>query len=288
MARDTGRRGAGGSEPQPVPRRTRRAWLDAACSRSKRRAADAANRRWCRCGSRRQVRGLMARSTPACSRRCSATAASRVSAGAPGDAGRGRRPRAAAWPGFRPTRSGRRRGWPTAPIAGRGPPCWTAGELLLEAAGGGRASTNRWIFRDPRSINAEPSGRSVAHGAGPRCAPLLATARPLTAARRSDGQVATARESGASEATSEPVDRRFGRKGSGIERGFRSNPRSGPDGFRGKGSGIERGFCAKPRSEPDRFAEKPRHKPRQKPRHPTGAREGNPRTPEPQKPPQPP
>jgi hypothetical protein len=53
-----------------------------------------------------------------------------------------------------------------------------SGELLLAAAGGGRARTNRWLLRDPRSINPEPN---VAQR--DRVAPST-LARPLMAAAK--------------------------------------------------------------------------------------------------------
>ena len=170
----------------------------------------------------------------------------------------------------------------------------SSGEIALTTAGGGRAITNRWVIRDPRSVNPEPLVAVQTRPAPPaRARPLIATARPLTSEHSGAARPAASggfherkrgrrtERSGSRKPRSEPDG--FGPKGSGIERGFRSKPRSGPDGFHGKGSGIERGFCPKPRSEPDGFARNPATKPRQKPRHPTCAREGNPRTPESEK-----
>ena len=52
------------------------------------------------------------------------------------------------------------------------------GELVLAAAGGGRARTNRWTIPDPRSINANPVAAARPWSApGLRARPLLATAR---------------------------------------------------------------------------------------------------------------
>ena len=53
------------------------------------------------------------------------------------------------------------------------------GELLLVAAGGGRARTNRWTIPDPRSINPEPVVAARPRPApGPGARPLIAAARP--------------------------------------------------------------------------------------------------------------
>jgi hypothetical protein len=53
-------------------------------------------------------------------------------------------------------------------------------ELALPAAGGGRANTNQWLIRDPRSINPEPVPAAERRSAPPRSArPLMAAARRL-------------------------------------------------------------------------------------------------------------
>jgi hypothetical protein len=53
-----------------------------------------------------------------------------------------------------------------------------SGELLLEAAGGGRGRTNRWVLRDPRSINAEPALAKRTRVAPNRAArPLMASTK---------------------------------------------------------------------------------------------------------------
>lgn len=55
----------------------------------------------------------------------------------------------------------------------------SSGELVLAAAGGGRARTNHWTITDPRSINPEPVTAARARPVpGPGARPLLATARP--------------------------------------------------------------------------------------------------------------
>jgi hypothetical protein len=54
-----------------------------------------------------------------------------------------------------------------------------SGELVLAAAGGGRARTNHWTIPDPGSINLEPAVAARARPApGPGIRPLLATVRP--------------------------------------------------------------------------------------------------------------
>jgi len=62
-----------------------------------------------------------------------------------------------------------------------------SGELVLDATGGGRARTNRWLLRDPREAGAEPVlGRRT------RVAPN-GTDRPLLATAREPGAVQAAR-----------------------------------------------------------------------------------------------
>ena len=102
-----------------------------------------------------------------------------------------------------------------------------SGELTLVTAGGGRARTNAWVLRDPRTDEA----RSVAIAPRARVAPGRA-ARPLIATVQSGAPMPP------------PKRRRAwaSRKGSGIERGIGSKPRSEPDGLGWKGSGIERCF----------------------------------------------
>ena len=79
----------------------------------------------------------------------------------------------------------------------------SSGEIALTTAGGGRAITNRWVIRDPRSVNPEPLVAVQTRPAPPaRARPLIATARPLTsepqeqlALPRAEGST-TAREAG--------------------------------------------------------------------------------------------
>ncbi|HEX3831963.1 MAG TPA: hypothetical protein VHW04_08330, partial [Solirubrobacteraceae bacterium] len=53
-----------------------------------------------------------------------------------------------------------------------------SGELVLAAAGGGRARTNHWTIPDPRSINPEPvTAARPRPRPGPGARPLMATAR---------------------------------------------------------------------------------------------------------------
>jgi hypothetical protein len=67
------------------------------------------------------------------------------------------------------------------------------GEVALEAAGGGRAKTNRWVLRDPRSGNPEPVLAPRGRVAPSRSArPLLATVTEPAAAGRSEPAVAPA------------------------------------------------------------------------------------------------
>jgi hypothetical protein len=62
-----------------------------------------------------------------------------------------------------------------------------SGEVALEAAGGGRAKTNRWVLRDPRSGNPEPVLAPLGRVAPSRSArPLLATVTEPDAADRSE------------------------------------------------------------------------------------------------------
>ena len=57
----------------------------------------------------------------------------------------------------------------------------SSGEIVLTTAGGGRANTNRWVIRDPRSVNPEPLVAARTRPASPaRARPLIAAARPLT------------------------------------------------------------------------------------------------------------
>ena len=68
-----------------------------------------------------------------------------------------------------------------------------SGEVALEAAGGGRAKTNRWVLRDPRSGNPEPVLAPRGRVAPSRSArPLLATVTEPDAADRSEPAVAPA------------------------------------------------------------------------------------------------
>jgi hypothetical protein len=56
----------------------------------------------------------------------------------------------------------------------------TSGEIVLDAAGGGRAITNRWIVLDPTAVNPEPLTAAQRRPGMPDGArPLLATAREL-------------------------------------------------------------------------------------------------------------
>ena len=103
-----------------------------------------------------------------------------------------------------------------------------SGELTLVTAGGGRARTNAWVLRDPRTDEA----RRVAIAPRARVAPGRA-ARPL---------IATVRAAGA-DCRRRSVDPLWAsRKGSGIERGIENKPRSEPDGLGWEESGIERCF----------------------------------------------
>jgi hypothetical protein len=53
-------------------------------------------------------------------------------------------------------------------------------EIVLQAPGGGRANTNQWLIRDPRSVNPEPVAAAPRRFAPSRSArPLLAAARQL-------------------------------------------------------------------------------------------------------------
>ena len=68
-----------------------------------------------------------------------------------------------------------------------------SGEVALEAAGGGRAKTNRWVLRDPRSGNPEPVLAPRGRVAPSRLArPLLATVTEPGAADRREPAVAPA------------------------------------------------------------------------------------------------
>jgi hypothetical protein len=68
-----------------------------------------------------------------------------------------------------------------------------SGEVALEAAGGGRAKTNRWVLRDPRLGNPEPVLAPLGRVAPSRSArPLLATVTEPDAADRSEPAVAPA------------------------------------------------------------------------------------------------
>jgi hypothetical protein len=79
----------------------------------------------------------------------------------------------------------------------------SSGEIALTTAGGGRANTNQWVIRDPRSVNPAPLVAVRTRPAPPAGArPLIATARPLTsepqeqlALPRAEGST-TAREAG--------------------------------------------------------------------------------------------
>jgi len=69
----------------------------------------------------------------------------------------------------------------------------TSGEVALEAAGGGRAKTNRWVLREPRTGNPEPVLAPRGRVAPSRSArPLLATVIEPDAADRSEPAVAPA------------------------------------------------------------------------------------------------
>ena len=151
-----------------------------------------------------------------------------------------------------------------------------SGELLLAAAGGGRARTNHWQIPNPSSINPEAvtaaRPRPVPR---PGTRPLLATTRPPESA--AEDQLDLLVEAVAGE-----------RKGPGLSGVSGSKPRSEPDGFARKGSGIERGFHRKPRSEPDGLWRNPATNPA---RNPATQRAHGKGTPEPQnqkQPPQPP
>jgi hypothetical protein len=101
-----------------------------------------------------------------------------------------------------------------------------SGELTLVTMGGGRARTNGWLLRDPRTDEAP----RVAIAPRIRVAPRPA-ARPLVAAVH------------AAAAADTSSDTTFcWREGSGIERGIGSKLRSGSDGLDWEGSGIERCF----------------------------------------------
>jgi hypothetical protein len=68
-----------------------------------------------------------------------------------------------------------------------------SGEVALEAAGGGRAKTNRWVLRDPRSGNPEPVLAPRGRVAPSRSArPLLATVIEPDAPDRREPAVAPA------------------------------------------------------------------------------------------------
>jgi hypothetical protein len=68
-----------------------------------------------------------------------------------------------------------------------------SGEVALDAAGGGRAKTNRWVLRDPRSGNPGPVLAPRGRVAPSRTArPLLATVTEPDAADRSEPAVAPA------------------------------------------------------------------------------------------------
>jgi DnaA N-terminal domain len=68
-----------------------------------------------------------------------------------------------------------------------------SGEVAIEAAGGGRAKTNRWVLRDPRSGNPEPVLVPRGRVAPNRTArPLLATVIEPDAADRREPAVAPA------------------------------------------------------------------------------------------------
>jgi hypothetical protein len=57
-------------------------------------------------------------------------------------------------------------------------------ELLLRAAGGGRAKTNHWIIRDPRSVNPAPITAAHSRPRTPNARPVIAATRrpsPTTA-----------------------------------------------------------------------------------------------------------
>ena len=57
----------------------------------------------------------------------------------------------------------------------------SSGEIALTTAGGGRAITNRWVIRDPRSVNPQPLVAVQTRPAPPaRARPLIAAARPIT------------------------------------------------------------------------------------------------------------
>jgi hypothetical protein len=74
-----------------------------------------------------------------------------------------------------------------------------SGEVLLGAAGGGRARTNRWLVCDPRSINPEPAVVQRDRVAPGRLArPLMAAAKepPGRAARDDEAPQARGREGG--------------------------------------------------------------------------------------------
>jgi len=61
----------------------------------------------------------------------------------------------------------------------------SSNEIVLEAAGGGRAITNRWIVCDPASINPEPLVAAQTRPTPPEgTRPLLAAARQLTSERQ--------------------------------------------------------------------------------------------------------
>ncbi len=112
-----------------------------------------------------------------------------------------------------------------------------SGEVALEAAGGGRAKTNRWVLRDPRSGNPEPVLAPRGRVAPSRAArPLLATVTEPGAADRSERAVALAAvvngpgSSGVSGAN--PAENQTVSAGnSGIERGIGEESRSMSDGF---------------------------------------------------------
>ena len=125
-----------------------------------------------------------------------------------------------------------------------------SGELGLATAGGGRASTNRWMLARPtfgRRTAGQRQGTRVAPDSTAR--PSLATVAKQSEAVAVDGETARDAEtvkgpgSSAVSASNPGQTGLFPPERSGIERCFRAKPRSGSDCF-------PDGFAANPAGNP--------------------------------------
>ena len=115
-----------------------------------------------------------------------------------------------------------------------------SGELVLDAAGGGRAKTNRWLLRDPRAADPCPAPAPMARIAPSRTArPLIATAKPPLAVD-ADGALAL-------DATRERLN------GPGLTGVPVTNPGQDRTVYAGKGPGLTGVSATNPGQDRDGF-----------------------------------